>query len=95
MQQVQLADELYKQAQLKASEEGHASVDEYTAEAVTLHLTDDAEGDENLDHRFTPEVIAGLEQISAEMHAGKTVSMEEGDKHLVDVRQAWLKDHAG
>jgi len=92
--QVQLADELYKRAQLKASEAGYASVDEYIAEAVALHLTDDAE-QEDLDHRFTPEVIAGLEQISAEMHAGKTVSMEEVDKHLAEVRQAWLKDHAG
>jgi hypothetical protein len=93
--QVKLADELYQQAQRRASEAGYASVDEYIAGVLTHELSDEPGDDENLDHLFTPEFLAHLDTISAEMHAGKSVSMEEIDQHLADVRKAWLKNRAG
>ena len=46
---------------------------------------------DNFDHLFTPEVIADLRTISAEVKAGgKTYSMEEVDEHFVQKRKAWL-----
>jgi hypothetical protein len=54
-----------------------------------------ADEQEDFDGRFTPEVVAHLDRISGEMKAGKSVSIEEVDKHLADVRETWLKDRAG
>ncbi len=70
---------------------GFSSVDEYIADVV-VHDSDDER--DNFDHLFTPEVVARLDKISNEMKAGKSVSTEEVDKHLADVRETWLKDHA-
>jgi hypothetical protein len=91
MHQVQLNDNLYKEAERRAREAGFGSVDEFVADRLE---NDFSEEQENFDHLFTPEVIADLDKISADMQAGKSVSMEEVKKHLADVRQAWLKDHA-
>jgi hypothetical protein len=50
---------------------------------------------DNYDHLFTPEVIAELDSISAEIKAGgKTYSMEEVREHFVQKRQAWLANHS-
>jgi hypothetical protein len=91
MHQVQLNDNLYKEAERRAREAGFGSVDEFVADRLE---NDFSEEQENFDHLFTPEVIADLDKISADMQAGKSVSMEEVNKHMADVRQAWLKDHA-
>ncbi len=48
------------------------------------------DSEDNFDHRFTPELLAHFDQISADMRAGKKVSDEEVDKHLADVRKEWL-----
>lgn len=77
MPQVELDDQVFKVAQRRAAEAGFSSVDEYVADVV-VHDTDD-EAD-NFDHLFTPEVVARLDQISNEMKAGKSVSMEEVDQ---------------
>ena len=92
MPQVQLAEDLYNEAQRRAAEEGFASVDDFISVMLTENLRDDIE-EENFDDRFTPEVIAFLDQTSAEMQAGNSVSDAEIDKHLADVREAWLKNH--
>jgi len=47
---------------------------------------------DNFDHLFTPQVVARLDQISADMQAGKNVSIEEVDKHLRNVGETWLKN---
>jgi hypothetical protein len=92
MYQVQLNDKLYKEAERRAREAGFGSVDEFVADQLE---TDFSNEQEDFDDRFTPEIVAHLDRISGEMKAGKSVSIEEVDKHLADVRETWLKDHAG
>jgi hypothetical protein len=97
MHQVQLNDQLYKEAQRRATEAGFSTVDEYVADVVSHDLVED-NGDEtpDLDHLFTPEVIAQLDQISAEIKAGgKTYTMEEVREHFEKKRKKWLQNHAG
>jgi hypothetical protein len=92
MYQVQLNDKLYKEAERRAREAGFGSVDEFVADQLETDFSDEQE---DFDDRFTPEIVAHLDRISGEMKAGKSVSIEEVDKHLADVRETWLKDHAG
>lgn len=90
MQQVQLDDRLYKEAQRRAAEARFSSVDEYVADVVNDDLIG-ANGEEtpNLDHLFTPEVIADLDRISAEIKAGgKTYSSDEVREHFAKKRAA-------
>lgn len=93
MHQVQLNDKLYKEAQRRAREAGFGSVDEFVADRLE---SDFSEEQENFDHLFTPEVIADLDRISAQVKAGgKTFTMQEVDEHLEKKRQEWLRNHAG
>jgi hypothetical protein len=91
MHHVQLNEKIYKEAERRAREAGFGSVDEFVAKQLESDFSDEQE---DLDHLFTPEVIARLDRISDEMKAGKSVSAEEVDKHIANVREAWLKDHA-
>lgn len=87
MHQVQLNDELYKEAERRATEAGFSTVDEYIADVVSHDLHEETE---NLDHLFTPEVIAHPDQISAEIKAGgKTYTMDEVQEHFEKKRKEW------
>lgn len=91
MRQVQLTEDLYQEALRRASDAGYSSVDDYIAEVVSQDLRED---NENFDDRFTPEVIAHLDQISAEIKSGgKTFTMEEVDAHFKNKREEWLRNH--
>ena len=80
MHQVQLSDQLYRVAQRRASEAGFATVEEYIADVEAQDIADDTE---NVDHLFTPQVVAELEQISAAAKpGGKTYSSEEVREHF-------------
>ena len=93
MHQVQLNDELYKEAERRARDAGFGSVDEFVADRLENDFLDEQE---NLDHLFTPEVIADLDKISHGIKAGgKTYTMEEVDEHFEKKRQEWLRNHAG
>lgn len=51
---------------------------------------------DNYDHLFTPEVVADLRGIIADIRAGaKTYTMDEVDEHFAEKRQAWLAEHPG
>lgn len=92
MHQVQLTDELYKEAERRARAAGFSSVDEFVADRLASEFAD---GQDNYDHLFTPEVLTDLDRISADMKAsGKSYTMEEVDKHLEQKRQEWLRNHA-
>jgi hypothetical protein len=91
MQKVQLTDQLYKEAERRAREAGFASVDEFVADQLQGNFSEDPE---DLDARFTPEVIARLDRVSADMQSGKKASKEEVDSQLANAREAWRKDHA-
>jgi hypothetical protein len=91
MQHVQLNDALYKEAERRAREAGFRSVDEFVADRLESDFSD---AQEDFDDRFTPQVVARLDQISDDMKAAKSVSAGQVDQHLADVREAWLKNHA-
>lgn len=71
MQPVKLDERLYKKATRRAAEAGFSSVDEYVADVVSHDLVEE-NGDEtpNLDHLFTPERLALIDEAAAEIKAG-------------------------
>jgi hypothetical protein len=92
MAQIQLADDLYLEAQRRASDEGFKTVDEFVARLVSQTIHDQSE---NFDYVFTPERIAELDQISAEVRAGaKTYTWDEVEEQIAKKRSQWLKDRA-
>ena len=89
--QLQLTDQLYDRARQRAAEAGLANLDEYLVDVVTENLTAETE---NLDHRFTPNVIAHLNQIQVDIRAGaKTYSESEVDVYLQEKARAWRESH--
>lgn len=88
---LQLSDQLYVQVQRRAMESGFASLDEYVVDVVA----DAAQETEDLDHRFTPKVVAHLNQIQEEIKTGaKTYSEEELADHLQETARVWRESHA-
>lgn len=87
-----LTEQLYNQAKRRAVEAGFASVDEYIVDVVS---EDVAQETENLDHRFTPKVMAHLNQIQDEIKAGaKTHTEAELDELLQERKRSWRESHA-
>lgn len=68
-------------------------MDDFISQMLSQNLRDESD-EENFDDRFTPEVIAFLDQTSAEMRAGgKTYTMEVIDERVKKTREAWLRNH--
>jgi len=89
--QIQLTEQLYNQAKRRAVEAGFASLDEYIVDVVS---GDVAQETEDLDHRFTPELMAHLNQIQEQIKSGaKTYSEEELDDYLQERAQQWRESH--
>jgi hypothetical protein len=66
------------------------SLDEFVAEAVQHHLPEA----ESYEPRFSPEVIAHLDKIAADIDSGgKTSSPHEVDEILAATKAAWLANH--
>lgn len=82
-----LTDRLYKQARRKASKAGFASVSDYVADVLTNEAS---EGPENLDHLFTPQRLAHIDKVAAEVkNGGKTYTLKETDEYLAKRRDEW------
>jgi hypothetical protein len=93
MHQVQLDDQLYKEAERQARQAGFSTVDEYVADLLGHNHHVEAD---SLDDLFTGEVIADLDRISAQIKAGgKTYTLDEVDDHFDKKRKEWLQNHAG
>jgi len=91
MHEVQLTEQLYKEARRRATQAGFSSVDEYVADVVNQDLHEPVD---DFDYVFTPERIAHLDRISAEIKSGaKTFTMAEVKEHFEKKREAWLKKH--
>jgi hypothetical protein len=92
MHQIQLADQLYKKAEQRASEAGFSSVDEYIADMVSHDLLEEQAGDTpNLDHLFTPERLARIDAAAAEIEAGNFYTLEEANIELAKRKAEWLR----
>jgi hypothetical protein len=95
MPNAQVDDQVFKAAQRRAADGGYTSVEAYIADVVVHDLADDSEETANLDHLFTPQVIAELEQISAKARAvGKTYTSEEVREHFSKKSAAWRENHS-
>lgn len=89
MHQIQLNDQLYQEAQRRATEAGFDSVDEYIAE-VLMHELEDAE---SLDYLFTPERLAHIDRAAAQIAAGEGLTPEQVEAELAKRRDAWLRQN--
>ena len=91
MHQIQLNDQLYQDAQLRAAEAGFASVDEYVADV----LHNDLHGEtDSFDHLFTPERLVHVDRAAAEIDAGQGLTAEQVDAELAQRRDEWLRQNA-
>ena len=90
MHQVNLSDQLYQDAQRRAAEAGFSSVDEYVADLLSQDLNGETP---NLDHFFTPERLAEIDQSLADVRAGRVLTLDQAEGELAKSRDAWLRDH--
>ena len=90
MHAVSLPDSLYVEAQRVAAASG-SSVERIVAEAVKIYLHDDQD---NLDQRFTPDVIACLDRAAAQADAGLVMTFDQYEAQFQMKREAWLRVQA-
>jgi hypothetical protein len=91
MNQVQLSESLYEEAQRRASDAGYGSVDDYVADILEKDLNDEMD---NLDHLFTSKRIAHIHRVQEDIKAGgQTYSTEEVRDFLASNREEWLANH--
>ena len=82
--QLELTDQLYDQVLRRAAESGFRSIEEYAVGVITDDLADDPE---NLDHVFTPERLAHIDAVRADIKAGgQTFTPDEVREHF---RKRW------
>lgn len=89
MHQIQLNEQLYQQALLRAADAGFGSVDEYVASVLQQELDET----ENLDHFFTPERLAHIDRAAAEIKAGLGFTSQQADAELARLRAEWLNQN--
>ncbi len=91
MQQVNLTDQLYQESKRRAAEAGFASVDDYIADVLS---NDFQLATEDLDHFFTPERLALVDQAAADVAAGNSYTAEQAKEALARSREAWQRNQA-
>ncbi len=79
MYQIQLADQLYQEAERRASAAGFVSVDEYVADVLQHDLQEETE---NFDYLFTPERLAHIDRAAAQIDAGQGIPAEQVRDHF-------------
>jgi PHD/YefM family antitoxin component YafN of YafNO toxin-antitoxin module len=79
MHEIQLNDQLYQEAQRRASAAGFATVDDYVADVLHHDLHEETE---NFDHLFTPERLAHVDRAAAQIDAGQGISAEQVREHF-------------
>ena len=90
MHHVNLTEKSYTAAERLAAARGFASVEEFVADVI-----EEKAQEEDITRRFTPEVIAYLDEISSGVKAGdKTYSPKEVTASLEENKAAWLKKNA-
>jgi len=79
MHEIQLNDQLYQEAQRRASAAGFETVDEYVADVLQHDLREETE---NFDYLFTPERLAHIDQAAAQIDAGQGIPAEQVRDHF-------------
>lgn len=85
MHQVNLNDDLYREAEQRAVAAGFANVDDYVADLLVHDLQIDAG---NLDRFFTPERLAHIDRAAAQIEAGNLFTSDQVREHFQQKRQA-------
>jgi hypothetical protein len=88
MHQVELSQVAYAKARQAAEARGLSVAD------FVSHLISEAADTDDLDHRFTPEVIAHLDRIAESADANGTLSLREVDERLESMKAEWRKKAA-
>ncbi len=88
MHQVQLTEEIYRNAQRRAHAAGFSNVDEYVTDVLSHELSSEVE---NFDHLFTPERLAHIDAAVADLNSGKSFTSAEADAELARRRYEWLR----
>ena len=91
MHQIHLADEVYEQARRRAAEAGFASVDEFVADMVSHEAADFDDAEPNIDHLFTPELLAIIDKAEAEVDGGHFFTSEQAKVEFARRRDEWLR----
>jgi hypothetical protein len=91
MADIHLTDKLYERARSVASARGFDSVDEFLERVIEDECSSETE---NLDHLFTPKVLAEIDSRVADLDSGRSISIEEVEQRLAAKRQQWLSDRA-
>ena len=79
MQQIQLDDQLYQEAERRASAAGFVTVDEYVADVLQHDVHEETE---NLDYLFTPERLAQIDRAAAQIDAGQGIPADQVRDHF-------------
>jgi hypothetical protein len=92
MPPLELEDWLFNEIVRRAQVRGYKSAEAYIEHVVRLDLKEP----DDLQYRFTPEVIADLNRIMSEVKAGaKTYTPEEVKAHLERKRHERRTSHSG
>jgi len=79
MYQIQLTDQVYIEVKRRSVEAGYNSVDDYVVNVLTYDVFADTE---NLDHLFTPERLAHIDQAAAQVKAGEFHTAAQVREHF-------------
>lgn len=90
MPHIELPEELFIAAQQRAMQSGFQGVEEYIEFLLSEELAAEQPSAASLEHFFTPERLAEIDEAIAEADRGELLSMEQLDDHLAKQRQAWL-----
>jgi hypothetical protein len=91
MRQIQLTEADYEEAQTRASDAGFCSVDDYISSLITFgnFVLDE---NTNLDHLFTPERLAHIYRVLADVkNGGQVFTVEESREDLANYRAEWIR----
>jgi len=88
MPQVQLDDLVFEVAQRRAADAGYPSVEAYIADVVVHDAGNELD---TLDHFFTPERLAHIDEAEAKIKAGNFFTSEQADEELAKRRAEWLR----
>jgi hypothetical protein len=87
MHSINLSEEIFARAQRLARARGFATVEAYFSDVVDSDCAMD-----QIEAKFTPEVVAYLDEISRN---DASMTLEQVDVALESTRKAWLERNAG
>ena len=87
MRTVEIPEQIYAAASEAAADEGFPSVDEYVTSVMARELLPDG----NLDHLFTPAVIASLDRAAAQLDRGESVTLDKYQSRWPQRREELLR----